>query len=109
MPLDLAWWAEIDWTYPHAAVTLLCAISALWLMQHLTQQACFATGEGRGLMMLRLSLALLSLGLALNCYLTIQHDVEPWWPDTLCRVLLMWTLLTVPAVLPRHLRHTARA
>lgn len=108
MPLDLAWFAQIDWTWPHAAVTLLCAVASLWLMQHLTSQACFATGVGRGLMLLRLSLALLTLVLALNCYLTVKYDVEPWWPDTLFRVLLLFALMTVPVVLPRHLRHPAR-
>lgn len=109
MPLDLAWLSDIDMTYPHAAVTALCALTAFWIMQCLTRPAGFGSSHARGHLYLRLALALLSIGLALNCYLTIQADVEPWWPDTVCRVLLFFTLLTVPAALPRYLRHAARA
>lgn len=98
--------SDIDWTYPHAGVTFLCAVTAFIKMQCLTASAGFASSDARGYLYLRLTLGLLSIALALNCYLTIQEDIAPWWPDTLCRLLLLFTLLTVPYALPQRLRRS---
>ena len=90
-------------------VTFLCAVTSFWIMQCLTRPAGFNSSHARGHLYLRLALAMMSIGLAINCYLTVTSDVEPWWPDTMVRGLLLLTLLTVPAALPRYLRHHVRA
>lgn len=101
--------SELDLTLAHAVVTALCAIMALIKMQCLTALAGFSSSEARKHLFARLALALLSIGLALNSYYLIVDDISPWWPDTACRVLLLFVLMTVPAALPRHLRHHVRA
>lgn len=114
MPLDMKFIALVDWldanidlTYTHATVTFMCAVAAFWVMQCLTQHAGFFSARKRGLLALRSSLALLSIGLALNCAFVIQADVTPYATDTFCRFLLLFVLVTVPYALPAHLRRVS--
>lgn len=113
MPLDqrliylVAWIdAEVDLTYIHAVVTFMAALASFWVMQCITAHAGLFSARRRGLLFLRITLASMSIALALNCAFVIQANVNPFFMDTVCRTILLFVLLAVPYALPAHLRRS---
>jgi L-asparagine transporter-like permease len=109
--MDLSSWNDVgraiidDWLNPivdlatlHAAISWIAALASIWAMQRLTRGAGFRSRHAIMLSLLRLTLGLMALALALAGLTPHITTEPPWLADLPVVVTLLAVLILIPAI-----------